>query len=303
MAAEHDKRGGHGGYDKHGGHDGYDKHGGHDGYDKHGGHGGRGGRGGAAGADPLMAAITGEPLPPGARADAALLAEHRSAVADVALLREQLGIIAGALSEPSGPDRAPEPAPEPALAPAASAPAAPAPVRARPARPRPRPRRRPLALAFGALAVACAGVVVAGLGWLLVQAGGGTGDASGGSAADAGAKAETPAGSAFGGPGYLACAGLVAEGTVTAVERVPGADRYRVTLRVTRSYRPAAGDDRAVFELDGSSARLRTGDRVLVAIPRHGSVPDALFVGEREIAPERAALTAARSASPGPSCA
>ncbi|EGX56000.1 hypothetical protein SZN_30107, partial [Streptomyces zinciresistens K42] len=39
------------------------------------------------GTDPLMAAITGEPLSPEDRADAAFTAEHRAAAADVAVLR------------------------------------------------------------------------------------------------------------------------------------------------------------------------------------------------------------------------
>ncbi|AJP05629.1 hypothetical protein TU94_11440 [Streptomyces cyaneogriseus subsp. noncyanogenus] len=230
-----------------------------------------------------MAAITGDPLPPGARADAAALAEHRSAVSDVALLREQLGLIAQALTEPPAAGRAPAPAPGPA-----------------PARPRaPRPRRRPLALVLGTLAAACAAAVATGLGGLPLGADGDTGEASGVSAADAGAKTDAPA---SGVPGLLACARLVAEGTVTALERVPGTGRYRVTLEVTRSYRPAEGDGRAAFTLEDAPARLRAGDEVLVVLPRHGSVPDALFVGEREIAPERAAVGAARPASPEPSC-
>lgn len=270
------------------GHDGRaerDARAGHDGragQDARAGHAGCGGQTppGGTGTDPLMAAITGDPLPPGARADAAALAEHRSAVSDVALLREQLGVIAQALSEPPAAGRAP-------------APVAPARTRA------PRPRRRPLALVLGTLAVACAAAVATGLGGLPFGADGDTGEASGASAADAGAKTEAPA---HGAPGLLACARLVAEGTVTAVERVPGTDRYRVTLDVTRSYRPADGDDRAAFTLEGAPARLRAGDEVLVVMPRHGTVPDALFVGEREIAPERAALGAARPPSPGPTC-
>ncbi|NEC75920.1 hypothetical protein G3I25_30835, partial [Streptomyces rochei] len=44
-----------------------------------------------AGQDALLAAITGEPLPPGAGADAR--DEHRAAVADVALLRAQLDVL------------------------------------------------------------------------------------------------------------------------------------------------------------------------------------------------------------------
>ncbi len=52
------------------------------------------------GVDALMAAITDEPLPDAARADAGFMAEHATATAEVALLREQLGIIGQALSAP-----------------------------------------------------------------------------------------------------------------------------------------------------------------------------------------------------------
>lgn len=69
------------------------------------------------GDDALMAAITGEPLPPDAGADAR--GEYRSATADVALLREQLNLIGGALGGTVPEDRpAPAPAPAPARAPA-----------------------------------------------------------------------------------------------------------------------------------------------------------------------------------------
>ncbi|MEU9591230.1 hypothetical protein AB0D84_16105, partial [Streptomyces sp. NPDC048193] len=47
------------------------------------------------GPDALMAAITGEPLPPGSDAD--VQEAHRSATADVALLREQLAFLGQAL--------------------------------------------------------------------------------------------------------------------------------------------------------------------------------------------------------------
>lgn len=69
---------------------------------------------GRGGVDALLAAITGEPLTDEARADAAFMAEHRSAAADVALLREQLGIIGHALAEPMPPAPAPGHAPAPA---------------------------------------------------------------------------------------------------------------------------------------------------------------------------------------------
>ncbi|MFC7882437.1 hypothetical protein ACFUVV_11250, partial [Streptomyces sp. NPDC057376] len=173
-----------------------------------------------AGHDALMAAITGEPLPPGAGADAH--GEYRSAAADVALLREQLDVLGRALGGP---------APEPRAA---------APVRATPVS---RPRRRPFRVALGVLAAACAGVVVTGLGWLVVQTGGGTDDTAGQAASDAQRDQSVPdqdAGLVFGTPRYLACARLVAEGTVTGARPVPGEARHRITLRVTRSYVPGA---------------------------------------------------------------
>ncbi|MGW0813986.1 hypothetical protein ACWD00_12170 [Streptomyces viridiviolaceus] len=228
---------------------------------------------GHAGTDALMAAITGEPLAPEARADAALLAEHRSAAADVALLREQLGIIGRTLGAPPPEE---EPAP----------PALPAPVRA--------PRRRTLVLAFRTLAVACAGAVVTGLGWLVVQ-GGGIGDAGADSAAS-GAKQQDSAesGPGFGSPLHLACARLVAEGTVTGVGPGAGAAGQRVTVRLTRSYKPAKPETDAItFVLDeDTAAPLRPGDRTLVSIPRHAAAPDAVLVGEDAIAPVRARITA-----------
>ncbi|MFF7975609.1 hypothetical protein [Streptomyces sp. NPDC007905] len=61
-------------------------------------HGGAEGAGEYAGMDALMAAITGEALPDEARRDAAFLAEHRSAEADVAVLKEQLAWLAEALT-------------------------------------------------------------------------------------------------------------------------------------------------------------------------------------------------------------
>ncbi|MFJ7772172.1 hypothetical protein ACIQ1J_28225 [Streptomyces sp. NPDC097107] len=229
------------------------------------------------GHDALMAAITGEPLPPGTGADAD--AEYRSAAADVALLREQLGIVGRSLSEPlPGPEATPVGAPF--------------------RRPRPRPRRRPLAVAFGALAAACAGVVVTGLGWLVVQGGNGAEDAASGKAAASDGQADSAesGGVAFGSPRYLACARLVAEGTVAGAEPLPGAGQHRITLDVTRSYkpeeRPGKEGERITFALDDTTARLVEGDRALVGIPLHGDSPDAVLTGAEAIAAERAWITA-----------
>ncbi|GHB23339.1 hypothetical protein GCM10010377_11770 [Streptomyces viridiviolaceus] len=225
------------------------------------------------GEDALMAAITGEPLPPEARTDTGLLAEYRSAEADVALLREQLQIIGRTLGAP----------------PAEAEPTAAvhrAPVRAR--------RRRPLALALGALAVTCAGAMVTGLGWLTVQGGGASDDAAKGAAASDARQDSADSGPAVGSPLHLACSRLVAEGTVTGVEPGAGAAGQRVTVRLTRSYKPAKPEtDEITFVQDeDTAAPLRPGDHTLVSIPRHAAAPDAVLVGEDDIAPVRARITA-----------
>lgn len=224
------------------------------------------------GYDALMAAITGEPLPPDAGADAR--GEHRSATADVALLREQLHLLGDALGEPV--------------------------VRERPTPAAPPPRRRPFRLALGVLAAACAGVVVTGLGWLVVQSGSGASqDAASGSAADKSAvrpsspSAGQEAAEVFGTPRYLACARLVAEGTVTAADPVPGAARHRITLRVTRAYAPEESTGTATtFVLDDTLARLAPGDRVLVGVLRDRPTADTVITGDRNIATARAWITA-----------
>ncbi|CAM5241354.1 hypothetical protein SVIOM342S_05348 [Streptomyces violaceorubidus] len=143
------------------------------------------------GYDALMAAITGEPLPPDAGADAR--GEYRSATADVALLREQLNLLGDARATRFRKS---------------------ARLRFRPA---PAPRRhRPFRLALGVLAAACAGVVVTGLGWLVVQSGSGASDDAGAAARPTAAarprRRRAEAAAVFGTPRYLACARLVAEG-------------------------------------------------------------------------------------------
>ncbi|WP_399885041.1 hypothetical protein ACGH7X_13545 [Streptomyces sp. BBFR51] len=228
------------------------------------------------GYDALMAAITGQPLPPDAGADAH--GEYRSATADVALLREQLALLGDALGEAAPAERS-----------------APAPVQV----PAPR-RRRPFRLALGVLAAACAGVVVTGLGWLAVQSGtGATQDAAGDSAADkSAARPDSPsagreAAVVFGTPRYLACARLVAEGTVTAAEPVPGTARHRITLRVTHAYAPEGSTGpTTTFVLDDSLATLAPGHRVLVGALRDRPTPDTVITGEGNIATARTWITA-----------
>ncbi|MEU6541971.1 hypothetical protein [Streptomyces sp. NPDC046859] len=235
------------------------------------------------GADALMTAITGEPLPPGARADAAFLAEHRAAEADLAVLREQLGVIGHALAEPPP---ATTPAPAPAL----------------PVRPSPRPRRRAFSLALGGLAVAAAASVMAGMGWLMSGGGTGAADSSGLDAGSSAEKQSDAGGVAFGSARYLACSRLVAEGEATAVERLPGTTTLRITLSLTRVYLPevpeedAKGskpDEEQVFVVDENVVPgIRAGDPVLVGVPRGADQPDFWAVGERQIALERAMVTA-----------
>ncbi|GAA2500202.1 hypothetical protein [Streptomyces longisporus] len=232
--------------------------------------------------DALMAAITGEELPEEARTDAGLAAEHIRARADVALLRQQLGIIGDALAE--------DPRPERTAAAART----------------PRDWRRARRFAFGSLAVAAVATVLSGLGWLVVQAGGGTGSMSGGSAdsasrADGNAKTR----SAFSSPGYLACTRLVAEGEVTAVQPVPGtAGQERITLGVTRSYKPEKSGKEITLLIEDETLRkaLHKGDHVLVAVPPQSTVPDQVIVGEKSIARERAGLTRALPESAEVTC-
>ncbi|MFD5570898.1 hypothetical protein [Streptomyces cadmiisoli] len=253
--------------------------------------------------DALLAAITGEPLPDEARADAAFMAEHGAAAADVALLREQLGIIGRALAEPAERAERIEPAERAErTGPAEREPAGtplPAPVPVRPLR----RGRRPLALALGAVGVAAAGAMVVGLGWLLAQGGGGDAGSSADAASSAegggrsGAKSVGP----LGAPAYLACARLVAEGEVTDVRPGPGGREERITLDVTRSYKPAGSEDEVTF-LIRTTAGLAEGDQVLVAIRRGAESPDFWVIGERDILPQRQALDRALPAAEGLAC-
>jgi hypothetical protein len=233
------------------------------------------------GTDALMAALTGEEPSEAARADAAFMTEHRAAEADVALLREQLGLIGDALARD-----------------AEAVHRKPAPVRA------PRDRRRARRVAFASLAAAAVATVLAGMGWLVAQNGGGASQDSGASAD----KAAPSAGSALSSPGYLACARLVAEGDVTEVERVPpAAGQERITLHVTRSYKPEkaggeGGQMTFVLGEDAGQKALHKGDHVLVSFPRHAAAPDQVIVGAQAVARERAGLTRALPEAAGLRC-
>ncbi|CAL9460032.1 hypothetical protein SUDANB176_02622 [Streptomyces sp. enrichment culture] len=167
----------------------------------------------------------------------------------------------------------------------------------------PRRARRPLKVALGTLAAAAAATVVVGMGWLVAQ-GGAASDASADSKAAADSAAgEQEGGVAFGGPRYLACARLVAEGAVVAVEPLPGADRERIALRVTRAYKGTEDGHRVTFVLDVvGRPRLHEGDRVMIGMPPEGDHPDMVIAGEEDIAPERARITASLPESRALTC-
>ncbi|MET9758021.1 hypothetical protein ABZ016_03035 [Streptomyces sp. NPDC006372] len=215
----------------------------------------------------LMAVITGEAPPDDALADDAFVAEYRSASADVALLREQLGLIGRALAEPET---------------GASV----TPLAAR------RTRPKPLAVTLKALVAAVGATVVIGMGWLVTQSGDmGADDRGGSSAADSSAgRPQAGEHAKLGHAGYLACARLVVEGTVVEVEPVPGTGQNRVSLDVDRYYKPAEGKDRVVFPMETD---VRPGDRVLVGISDGQAEPDLWTTGKKEIARDRAWITAA----------
>ncbi|WP_262058128.1 hypothetical protein [Streptomyces sp. STR69] len=231
------------------------------------------------GVDALMAAITGEPVPEAARADAAYMAEHRAATADVALLREQLGIIGEALSAPP-----PRPEPEP--------------VRTLRLAPRRHPALR--ALAYGTLAMAVVVGMITGLAWLVAHSGGADSTAS--SNADSGSKAAGGHSESPKAPGplsepelYVACSSLLVEGTVTGVQ--PSSDpRKRITLAVTRSYRPAHGPaDVTVVLPAGASPAPRQGQHVLVGVRKGTATANLWVVGEDAVAADRATIVDALS--------
>ncbi|MEU3094574.1 hypothetical protein ABZ690_07085 [Streptomyces sp. NPDC006967] len=221
------------------------------------------------GSDMLMAVILDEPLPAWAQRDAALVDAHRVAIADVAVLREQLALIGDALTVPGEA--------------AADEQGAGASARRRPHS----PRRRTAKVVLGGLVAAGAAGLVLGMGWLVTQGEGVTGAADGSVAADS----KEAGGVLFGSPRYLACARLVAEGSVTEVEQVPGATgTERVTLEVSRYYQGGGEVTFLRYTADGSP--LRAGDRVLVGMPLDGVHPDRVVVGEPDIARERALITA-----------
>ncbi|MER8225791.1 hypothetical protein ABTZ58_35670 [Streptomyces sp. NPDC094143] len=267
---------------------------------------------GGADRDPLMAAITGEPLREDA--DAGARAEHRAARADVALLREQLGLIGDALADPgeatrlAGSPRAARRRPWPLRGVTGRGPrgAGQGPGRVGGAGPRTaggagtwsrHPGIRATVLGM-AVAAVLAGATV-GLGRLASHEGSSadTSAASGesGNSAD---KAASPRGAA-----YLACAELVVEGTVDSVTPVPEGDEDRVTLDVTRSYKPARSEDEITFVVTKGSWLLPAeGDHLLVGIRPGAATPDLWAHGEKRIARERAWIVPALPSAERTTC-
>ncbi|MFJ7340034.1 hypothetical protein ACIQU3_06955 [Streptomyces sp. NPDC101110] len=239
---------------------------------------------GNGGSDALMAAITGEAPPREARADDAFLAEYRSATTDVALLREQLGLIGQALAEPPE-----EPGPETEGAAGVTPPS----VRRR--------RPEPLAVALKGLVAAVGASLVIGMGWLVVHSGDlGAADDQGGSAASdsSAGRPHTEGDAKLSHAGYLACARLVVEGTVAGVEPLPGTGQDRITLDVTRYHKPDRGRARITFPMEtGAEPPLRAGDHVLVGVSGGQAEPDLWATDEKEIARDRAWITEALPAS------
>ncbi|MFF4485058.1 hypothetical protein ACFY0F_00960 [Streptomyces sp. NPDC001544] len=224
--------------------------------------------------DALMAVLADEPLPGEARADAAFMAGHRAATADVALLREQLGIIGDALAGP-------EPRPRPA-------------TRAAPAGERWYRHPGVRTLSFGALVTAAVASVVLGLGWLVVS-NHGVNEVSGGSASD-----KSVSGGSAHAPARFGCPDLVVEGDITKVQRVPGTDEDRVTLRVTRHYVPEKGKGEVTFLVARETVPdPRPGQHVLAALHKGLAQPARWLTDTTEITRERAAYTK-KPPKPGP---
>ncbi|MDW8806959.1 hypothetical protein P1P68_19770 [Streptomyces scabiei] len=256
-----------------------------------------------AGMDALMAALLDEPLPEQALEDAEFMAARDAAAADVALLREQLGLLGEALAVTGDDARAGAPPGRPAAArqgdaagaetdPRRVSGTATAPTASvTPLLPRPDRARRALSITFKGLAAASVASVVLVLGWGFTQTDGSSSTDKSGSAADEAARSAAPDNGDRGGSGslsaegYVACSRVIVEGTVTEVEPVPGAAQDRITVEVRRWIKPDKGGEQIVFPMDQDvDPRLKEGDHVLVGIPRHDAHPDVWTTDEAQIA-------------------
>ncbi|MFD5817881.1 hypothetical protein [Streptomyces sp. NPDC127038] len=259
------------------------------------------------GLDPLLAAITDEELPEGARHDVLFMAEHRAAAADLDALREQLVVIGDALADSgrtegrAGGSRSVRGSVRPG-----GGGRSPASRRYGDGRPGSSPGRRSrlrvaLAVGAGTLAAAAVASMVVGLGRLVTQ---GSGDRADEKSAAAGAKADSGSRASLSAPGYIACSRLLVEGTVTGVTPVPGTTRDRVTLDVYHYYKPATGERKVTFLMDRNVVpRLHRGEEALIGIQRHASTPDIWTTGEQAIARERSWIVKALPESLDARCA
>ncbi|EPH41900.1 hypothetical protein STRAU_5067 [Streptomyces aurantiacus JA 4570] len=222
--------------------------------------------------DALSLAVTDTPVPEEARGDERFMAEHAAAVADVALLREQLRIVGDALAgrtEGAGAGAGPQ-------AQASVAAGLPA---AAPFRPPGAARRRAVLALAAALGVGLLGGVV----WLGV--GSGTGDGAGDDAGaakgapsmedrESGPAEQKPGGAEDGRSpeGSVACMRLVVEGTVRNVELLPDGTRDRITLDVSRRLqaRQGAGPDHLRHERRRGPAAADGGPRPARVRPGRG---------------------------------
>ncbi|MEU7408464.1 hypothetical protein AB0B40_03885 [Streptomyces sp. NPDC042638] len=144
-----------------------------------------------------------------------------------------------------------------------------------------------------------AGVVVValslGVGRLVTQGGVDAGAASK-SADGEGGRAADP-------ERELACARLAVEGTVARVERQEDPSGSRVTLTVSRTYKPAHGPAEVGVLLDaGTWPAPRTGQHVLVTVARGERYASLWAVGDARVAAERARITGALPGSRDLAC-
>ncbi|MFH8733190.1 hypothetical protein [Streptomyces sp. NPDC017964] len=229
----------------------------------------------------LMLALTGEPLPQEDAADPEVVAAHAAAEADVALLAEQVRGIGDALAARGTP--------------------APAKPSASVAHVRPRRRLRP---ALGSLAAAGALGVAGVMMWLVAQ----PGDHAASGASDKSAS-DSKGGNRSGiedadltPEGFVACSRLMVEGTVDRVMPEPGGKGDRITLTVTRYYKPASGSGKVIFRMDRDvDPRLKRGDHTLITVPKRGNEPDNWATG-KEIKPLRDMIVNALPGSRGLKC-
>ncbi|MCX4583184.1 hypothetical protein [Streptomyces sp. NBC_01481] len=184
------------------------------------------------GVDSVMAAVSGEPVPEGAERDP----EIAAALADVAVLREQLTFIGDAVA---GRTAAPAPV---------------VPVRGRRGR-----RGRVLALTLAASVA-----IGTGTAYLVAHNG-----SIGGGGEDGGGAAKLTA------EGLVACSTDIAEGTVARVEPLKGKGGFRVVLDVERSYKSEKPDSaenggrQLTFTAPGDDSGeqyYRVGGRMLVMV-------------------------------------